>query len=191
MTARTEEKDQAHSRSMVVAAVDGMSKPEFDFLAAAWRKYGRLSAYDPEMKVGIVPGQLKSRGVQQETCTVVKGSVIAFGSHVPNTDLLVPHPGPWVTALTWDLPSCLDHVLGADSRAYVFTDNEPDSAQAENLKKGIEEINAANASKQGYRPMDVTVSDVLSKDLKSYDLCGVTLTIAHKGGFRLTEIARN
>jgi hypothetical protein len=134
---------------------------------------------------GCVPGAFhggaeQSRGVQQETCTVVKGSVTAFGNHVPNTDLLVPHPGPWVTASTWDLASCLDHVLGADSRAYVFTDNEPDSRQAEKLKEGIEKINAANVSRQGYRPMDVTVSDVL----------GVILPIAHKGGFRLTEVAR-
>jgi hypothetical protein len=87
------------SRSTVVAAVNAVSPQERDFLAAAWRLRGNLAAYDPDMlPADGVRADLETREVSLQTCTVTNGSVTLFGQHVVDTDVLVPFPGPWVTA---------------------------------------------------------------------------------------------
>jgi hypothetical protein len=121
------------TRNTVIAAVDGSAgNPECDFLAAACRLRGNLSAYDPVMVIGVVTGMLAARQVPPGAVTLTAGSVTAFGHHVPQTELLIPHPGPWAAAAgAGGLAACIEAVLGAQSTAYVLTDNEmPGNSQS-------------------------------------------------------------
>jgi len=178
-------------RSMVVAAVNGVTEAERVFLAEAWLQYGNLSAYDPDM-LPDVAGDLQDRGVSAATCTVVKGSLTGFGDHVADIDVLVPAPGPWVDGnpLPPDLASCLDSVLGVNSNAYVFTDNEAAQNYAKTLQQRINAINSENEGALGYRPMQVTVTPV-SGNSSFVKLGGASFKINHQPEYRLTKVTRN
>src|SRR5580658_6951965 len=131
------------ARNTVVAAVDGTAgNPEGDFLAAAWQLRGNLRAYDPVMNEAIVNGMLAARHVAG--VILARGSVTGFGQHVPQTELLIPHPGPWISQPgAAALAACIEHVLGAQSTAYVLTDNEPGSGQSQALAGGLQAANDA------------------------------------------------
>ena len=183
---------QMISRSTVVAAVNAVSNDERDFLAWAWKLRGNLSAYDPEMlSVDGVRRSLEEREVSPRTCTVTKGSVTLYGQHVASTDILVPFPGPWIMAdRPQDLVSCLDHVLGADSQAYVLTDNEPAQAFSSTLRERLTAINTANVAAQGYRPMQVTNTPVPGQP-QFVELGGVSLKVTHQPQFHIVHVRRN
>ncbi len=111
----TEALDRA--RNTVVAALDGSAgDPEGDFLAAAYRLRGNLSAYDPAMVINTVNAMLAGWQIPPGAVTLTPGSVTGFGHRVPQTELLIPHPGPWArNAGPGGLAACIEAVLGAQS----------------------------------------------------------------------------
>jgi len=184
------------TRNTVVAAVDGSrGRPEGNFVAAAWRLRFNVSAYDPEMKLAALRPMLTDLHVPDDTSVLLsKQSVTTFGVHVPHTDVFVPHPGPWVTASPNDLASCLDQVLGANSKAFVLTDNEPSSKYADSLQQRISAINQTNTHTAGYRQLTVQVSVAQTelRDGHSYTKLGdVDFELGHQPNYRLVQVTRN
>jgi hypothetical protein len=188
------------ARNTVVAAVDGSAgNPEGDFLAAAWRLRGNLSAYDPAMEVNILTGMLAVRHVPSGLVTLARGSVTAFGHHVPQTDLLIPHPGPWVGAPGANaLAACIEAVLGAQSTAYVLTDNEmPGNSQSQSLISGLQAANDAGLHQPGYTALTwlvtapVVEQSAVPGSPRFTDLGGARLQIRHDPPYRLVAVSRS
>ncbi|SFS99121.1 DUF4157 domain-containing protein [Saccharopolyspora flava] len=188
------------SRNTVVGAISGPHPREGDFLANVqdWRKQG-FSAYDPQMEERFLRRQLEKRGVPANASVLRKASITEFGTHVPHTDVLVPHPGPWIRlAEPDDLASCLDRVMGADSRAYVLTDSEPNARYADMLVERISAMNEANAGVDGYQRLTTTVEVVPIPSYGSTRLgadadgqAGATLQTQHPGEYRLIKVSRS
>lgn len=196
------------TRNTVVAAVDGLNvKREARFLGSASRIRDHLSAYDPEMKASILKSTLPKYGgmIPSGALTLTKGSVKDFGKHVPYTDILIPHPGPWIAKASPpdDLASCLEYVLGVRSSAYVVTDHEPDSAYSEMLKKSIDQLNQEHVGHVDYLLMQATITPISVEQLTGYDkqkkrgkfnLAGAELTLGgrkgHRGQWHLVTITR-
>jgi hypothetical protein len=192
----------ARARNTVVAAVDGSAgKPEIDFLAAAYHLRGHLNAYDPVMNVQLVGHLLTQRNILAgPALSLVQGSITGFGQHVAYTELLIPHPGPWaLDASPAGLAACIERVLGAQSTAYVLTDNEPDSGHSVTLAANLAALNTASANQPGYLPLAITISDPvvhtvpdqrLSQAVQFTTIGEVTLQIGHRGGFKLVRATR-
>jgi hypothetical protein len=180
------------TRNTVVAAVNGTQKPEFDFLAEAWKKSDNLSAYDPEMTSAALGKEWKE--IPTGTLTLEKSSVTTFGHHIPHTDLLVPHPGPWVdkASKSEDLASCIEYVLGENSVAYVLTDNEDKDGTryAKVLVDRINEINNEKQNMEGYRPLVIEDTQATLNQEGAVRLGGVNLKPWHTGGYRVITISR-
>jgi hypothetical protein len=174
------------ARNTVVAAVDGSAgNPEGDFLAAAYRMRGNLSAYDPVLQVNIVTMLLSARQVPLTAVTLTLGSVTNFGNHVPQTELLIPHPGPQWAAdpSAQGLASCIESVLGGQSHAYVLTDNEtPSNSQSAALTTNLQAVNNANAMTPNYTILTWTVNDPVVEQMT---LEGSFLRFTILGGARL------
>ncbi|WP_406690125.1 DUF4157 domain-containing protein [Saccharopolyspora sp. ID03-671] len=188
------------SRNTVVGAISGPHPNEGDFLANVqdWRKQG-FSAYDPSMMEKPLRDRLEKRGVPADVSILRQASITEFGTHVPHTDVLVPHPGPWILqAAPNDLASCLERVLGSDSHAYVLTDSEPTASYADTLEQRITAINEANAGVDGYQRLTVAVEVVPIGNRGSTRLganaegqAGATFKTNHPGEYRLVKISRN
>lgn len=180
------------TRNLVIGAVDGASPQEADFLADAARRYGNLSAYDPQMNPHL-RDLLEARGIDPDLQRLHPGSITAFGHHVPYTTVLIPHPGPWINAARPDdLASCLEWVLGRSSVAYVLTDNEAGSGYATALHAHITETNEINVGRQeAYRPLQaeqLTLSTAQAGE--SVQLGGVSFTLGHQPNYRIVKISR-
>jgi hypothetical protein len=192
----------ARARNTVVAAVDGgAGKPEIDFLAAAYHLRDHLSAYDLVMNVQLVSNMLTQRNITPgPALDLVKGSITGFGQHVAQTELFIPHPGPWaLDAGVTGLAACIEHVLGAQSTAYVLTDNEPDSGHSQRLAANLAALNNAHASQPGYLPLAITINDpavqtvpnqTLTQAVKYTTIGGVTMELRHHGDFKLVQVTR-
>lgn len=192
----------ARARNTVVAAVDGgAGKPEIDFLAAAYHLRDNLSAYDPAMNIPFVNHMLTQRNIPPgPTLNLVQGSITGFGQHVAQTELLIPHPGPWALDVgATGLAACIEHVLGMQSTAYVLTDNEPDSGHSAKLAANLAALNHAGANQPGYLPLVTTINDPavqtvpdqsLTQAVKYTTIGGVTLEIKHHGDFKLVQVTR-
>ncbi|MDI2031962.1 DUF4157 domain-containing protein [Saccharopolyspora sp. TS4A08] len=188
------------SRNTVVGAISGPHPNEGDFLANVqdWRKQG-FSAYDPSMMEKPLRNRLEKRGVPANASVLRQASITEFGTRVPHTDVLVPHPGPWVfQAEPNDLASCLEKVLGTDSHAYVLTDSEPTASYADTLEKRITAINEANAGVDGYQRLTVTVEVLPIGNYGSTRLganaegqVGAIFKTNHPGEYRLIKVSRN
>jgi hypothetical protein len=186
------------SRNTVVGAISGPHPQEGDFLANVWEWREGFSAYDPDMIETSLRAQLGKRGVPPDAGLLHKASISEFGTHVPHTDVLVPHPGPWIYgAAPTDLATCLERVLGTDSHAYVLTDSEPTAAYAETLRQRIIAINEANANADGYQPLAVTIEVVPIGNYMSTQLGanpegqgGAELKASHPGEYRLIKVSR-
>ncbi|KOG86773.1 hypothetical protein ADK38_29170, partial [Streptomyces varsoviensis] len=186
------------SRNTVVAAVDGSAGwEEAKFLADALRLRENLSAYDPAM-VSFLGGHV--RAAEGETLALVRGPVSEFGRHVPFTEMLVPHPGPWAMMEgPGGLAGSIEHVLGPLSRALILTDNEMAvGSQAAGLVRNIEAVNAALDGEPGYIPLEVETVDARSAISPSADQPGkeqillgeVPLLLRHSGPFKLVTVTR-
>ncbi|MEN3360678.1 MAG: hypothetical protein V7637_4660 [Mycobacteriales bacterium] len=185
------------TRNTVVGAVDGgRGGPEGAFLKSAWDWRRNVSAYDPAMKTDALRAMLNKEGLPPATAQLTHGSITQFGQHVPYTDVLVPHPGPWVIDVQPpdDLASCLETVMGPNSRAWVLTDNETSKAYATTLVQRITAINQANATRHGYRPLVVAeVKAVVPTDIDGQPttmLGEARLLIGHQPYYRLIRITR-
>ncbi|MEU2773564.1 lonely Cys domain-containing protein, partial [Streptomyces sp. NPDC007162] len=182
------------TRNTVVAAVDGGARSEdVEFLTNALRLRGNLSAYDPAM-LPMLP-QLMSSAADAGQLSLVTGSVADFGQHVPYTDLIVPHPGPWATREGPNgLAQVLEHVMGPHSRAWVLTDNElPGGSQSNELAAHIEATNENNRDTPGYVPLQVEIHEPdiqWDEHRQVTDVGGVPLVIRHQGPFRLVTVVR-
>ncbi len=184
----------ALTRNTVVAAVDGVGGArEGQFVANAWDKRKHVSAYDPNMQPAL-RNMLTQHGVPSNTSTLSQGSVTAFGQHVPNTDVFAPHPGPWINAEPPDdLASCLEHVLGPNSRAFVVTDNETTLNYAATLQQRIQHINTQHANAVGYRQLAAQVQVIVPHNHGGADhtsVDGIALTLGHQPNYRLITITR-
>ena len=194
----TEALDRA--RNTVVAALDGSAgDPEGDFLAAAYRLRGNLSAYDPAMVINTVNAMLAGWQIPPGAVTLTPGSVTGFGHRVPQTELLIPHPGPWArNAGPGGLAACIEAVLGAQSTAYILTDNEmPGLSQSQALADGLQAANTAAAQQPGYTALTwlvtvpvVEAAMVQGNLLRFTSLGGARLQIRHDPPHRLVEIRR-
>ncbi|WP_433265484.1 hypothetical protein ACQPZF_38085 [Actinosynnema sp. CS-041913] len=154
----TELLDQVRGRSTVIGAVSGPHEREGNFLAEMADKRSPVFAYDPEMQTEELLKVLEDEMVNEGAVLLQRQSITAFGEHVPDIDVFVPNPGPWLYAapLATDLAACLNTVLGKNSHAWVLTDNEPYSRQAATLESRLDEINRDNAAQSGYLPLRVT-----------------------------------
>ncbi|WP_051852769.1 eCIS core domain-containing protein [Streptomyces aureocirculatus] len=183
-------------KNTVVAAVDGQGGlREAQFLADAHGQRGNLSAYSPDMNVGVITRML-GQFIPGSPVTLEQGSVTRFGHHVPHTELLVPHPGPWAMDRSENgLAHCIERVLGRSSAAYVVTDNETAGhSQSRAVRRTIEEINNRNRRTDGYRPLrvDVTTPDIRQGPSggRTTDVGGVELQIAHQPPYQLITVRR-
>lgn len=182
------------TRNTVVAAVDGVGGArEGNFVASAWQKRKHVSAYDPHLQPAL-RNMLTQHGVPTNTSPLSQSSVTAFGQHVPNTDVYVPHPGPWVeVGPPDDLATCLERVLGPNSRAFVVTDNETSSDYAGKLQTRIQHINTQNAHAMGYRPLVVQIQPIVPQHSGGglqTSVDGIPLTLGHQPNYRLVTITR-
>jgi hypothetical protein len=195
----TEALDRA--RNTVVAAVDGSAgNPEGDFLAAAYRRGGNLSVYDPVLQVNMVNALLVARQVPPGAVTLTSGSVTGYGQRVPQTALLIPHPGPkWATDPgPAGLAACIESVLGAQSNAWVLTDNEMQGhSQSQALIANLQAINAAHAQTPGYTALTWTAVPPVVKQavvpgevLRFTELGRVRLQIRHEPPHKLITVHR-
>jgi hypothetical protein len=184
------------ARNTVVAAVDGLAgASEGDFLAAAYRCRGNLSVYDLVLKINTVTTMLGVRQVPPGAVNLTKGSVTGFGHRVPQTELLIPHPGPeWAfDAGTGGLAACIESVLGPQSKAYVLTDNEtPDKSQAAALVTNTQAVNDAHAQEYGYVALTWTVTPLsgYARDSVINDFGGVPMQIRHDPPYKLIVVQR-
>ncbi|MFE7119583.1 hypothetical protein ACFU99_29615, partial [Streptomyces sp. NPDC057654] len=186
------------SRNTVVAAVDGSAgREEAQFLTDALKLRDNLSAYDPEM-VPFIGSQVQS--AEGLTPVLVRGPVSEFGRHVPFTEMLVPHPGPWARmGGPGGLAGSIEHVLGPRSKALILTDNEMNvGGQAADLVRNIEAVNEALGGEPGYIPLEVETVDVGSAISRSAAqsgrdqilLGGVPLLLRHSGPFKVVTVTR-
>jgi hypothetical protein len=186
----------APARTTVIAAVDGMAgPPEGDFLVAAYKLRGNLSVYDPVLKVSAVQQMLTKQQVPLNAVTLTAGSVAAFGQRVPQTELLIPHPG-------WDwasepgdggLAACIEHVLGTDSYAYVLTDNDmSNKSQVTVLDANLKAVNSAHAQEPGYVALTWTITKLsgLARGDVLSDFGRVPMKIRHDGPYHLVVVHR-
>ncbi|MFR9729840.1 hypothetical protein ACL03H_11480 [Saccharopolyspora sp. MS10] len=184
-------------RSTVTGAVSGPHPREGRFLAELAEKRGNVFAYDPEMQEDALRQVLGRSRVPDGAVLLHADSITSFGEHVPRTDVFVPHPGPWTMAAPdADLATSLDRVLGADSRAFVLTDNEPGRGYAAWLQKRINDINeAGQRDDPSYRPLAVAVETIAATATDQRigfgaDSGGVELEVGHAPGYRLLRITR-
>ncbi|WP_399420498.1 DUF4157 domain-containing protein [Streptomyces sp. WAC05292] len=153
----------ARARHTITGAVNLITPGEGRLIAHLARNRGSVGVYDPDMSAAA-PAVLQHAGVPAGAAQLTRGSITEFGHHRSHTDIFVPHPGPWVmTAPPNDLASCLDHVMGTASKAYVLTDNEPTQGFAERLIARIQQINTANAQTPDYIPLTFTVEEPASQ----------------------------
>ncbi|MEW2546743.1 DUF4157 domain-containing protein [Streptomyces sp. NPDC047002] len=182
------------TRNTVVGAVEGQRRQDTDFLEEAWHRKRNLNAYDLEMQAGRLTEALTELGIPPQTLRLTKGSIKGFGHHVPHTDVLVPHPGNiWaMSEAPESLARCLESIMGADSTAWVFTDNEQDGhSQAEAISAAVDTINGENSGVAGYVPLAVQVEHVRGKTVgDTYELAGVPLVIGHQSPYRLVTVTR-
>ncbi|MEU6133083.1 hypothetical protein ABZ805_28220 [Saccharopolyspora sp. NPDC047091] len=186
------------SRSIVTGAVSGPHRREGRFLAELANSRSNVFAYDPEMNGSAIRRVLDEQMVPDAAVMLHADSITSFGEHVPRTDVFVPHPGPWTMAAAGsDLAAALDHVLGSGSRAFVLTDNEPESTYAARLQQRIGAINAAGQGDPSYRPLAVEVESIPGTGAANQqigfgpDSGDVELEAGHRGDYRLLRITRN
>jgi len=170
--------------------------PEGDFLVAAYKLRGNLSVYDPVLKVSAVKAMLTKGNVPTNAVTLNMGSVTGFGQRIPQTELLVPHPGPdWaMDAGTGGLAACIEHVLGPDSNAYVLTDNDmPSKSQVTALEANLKAVNSTHAQEPGYRDLTWTTTKLpgLARDSMLSNFGGVPMKIRHDGPYHLIVVHRS
>lgn len=185
-------------RSTVTGAVSGPHPREGRFLAELASTRSNVFAYDPEMNESAIRRVLNDQLVPEGAVMLHAESITSFGDHVPRTDVFVPHPGPWTMAAAGsDLAAALDHVLGAGSRAFVLTDNEPESTYAAHLQERIGQINAAGQQDPSYRTLAVAVEAIAATGAAGQrigfgaDSDGVEMEAGHRGDYRLLRITRN
>jgi hypothetical protein len=185
------------ARITVTAAVDGSAgAPEGDFLAAAYKLRDNLSVYDPDLKVSAVKQMLTQRQMPTNAVILTKGSITGFGQRVPQTELLIPHPGwEWASeAGTSGLPACIEHVLGPHSNAYVLTDNEmPSKSQVTKLDANLTAVNSTHAQEPGYVALTWTITKLsgYGRDSVLSDFGGVPMKIRHDGPYHLIVVHRS
>ncbi|MFG2632303.1 DUF4157 domain-containing protein [Streptomyces sp. NPDC048473] len=183
-----------YTRNTVVGAVDGQRREDTEFLMEAWHRKQNLNAYDLAMQAGRLRESLEEWGIPPNTMQLTQGSITGFGHHVPHTDVLVPHPGNiWSRAAAPDgLAYCLESIMGANSTAWIFTDNEQAGySQAEAICTAINAINQDSSGNADYIPLAVQVnpvSGVTSGD--TYDLADASLVIGHQPPYRLVTVTR-
>ncbi|WP_129305041.1 DUF4157 domain-containing protein [Streptomyces sp. L2] len=193
----TVEEALARVRHTVTGGVNVVSKEEAGFLGDLAQRRGKVSSYDPDM-MPMARSVLTNLGVPAGAVEVHKGSITAFGSHVPHTDIFVPHPGPWTKMEPpHDLASCLDEVMGSASHAYVLTDNEPQQNFAESLREGINRVNRANTGAEGHSPLTVTVKELEGPEGTEFDIADskepgadVPYRAHHRPDYRLVRVSR-
>ncbi|MEV0633424.1 DUF4157 domain-containing protein [Streptomyces sp. NPDC050619] len=183
-----------YTRNTVVGAVDGGRREDTEFLMDAWHRKQNLNAYDLAMQAGRLRESLEEWGIPPNTMQLTQGSITGFGHHVPHTDVLVPHPGNiWSMAGAPDgLANCLESIMGANSTAWVFTDNEQAGySQAEAIRTAINAINQENSGNADYIPLAVQVTPVTGMTSgDTYDLAGAPLTIGHQPPYRVVTVTR-
>jgi hypothetical protein len=193
----TVEEALATVRHTVTGGVNVVSKEEASFLGDLAKRRGQVSSYDPDM-TSTAQFSLAKMGVPAGAVEVHRESITAFGSHVPHTDIFVPHPGPWTKAYPpADLASCLDEVMGPASHAYVLTDNEPVQNFAESLLAGIARVNSGNVGAEGHRPLTVTVEELNVPQGTEVELgdrraerTSVPYKSHHRTDYRLVRVSR-
>ncbi|PJE95506.1 hypothetical protein CUT44_23185, partial [Streptomyces carminius] len=146
------------TRNTVVAAVDGGAGPEdVALLADLHGLRGNVTAFDPVMLPFL--GQQVESVLGSGNAVLRDSSVTDFGHHVPYTDVVVPHPGPWARDRSASgLAYSLEYVLGHHSTAHILLDNEVSAAesnQSAQLLAGIKEINELYRDVPGYVPLRV------------------------------------
>ncbi|GAA3755688.1 DUF4157 domain-containing protein [Streptomyces tremellae] len=182
------------TRNTVVGAVDGQRSGDTEFLEEAWRRKRNLNAYDLMMQAGRLTEALTDLGIPPDTVRLTQGSIEGFGHHVPHTDVLVPHPGNiWsMSDAPGSLARCLEEIMGADSTAWIFTDNEQSGySQAEAIRTAVDTINGENSGVAGHVPLAVQITPVPGKTAgEVYELAGVPLVIGHQPPYRLVTVTR-
>jgi hypothetical protein len=75
------------------------------------------------MNTDALRDMLDTQGLSPTTAQLTQASITQFGQHVPYTDVLIPHPGPWVNDVQPpdDLAGCLETVLGPKYRLIHIT----------------------------------------------------------------------
>ncbi|WP_146252172.1 hypothetical protein, partial [Streptomyces carminius] len=189
------------TRNTVVAAVDGgAAREDVALLADLHGLRGNVTAFDPvmlpflERQVGAALGA--------GSAALVRGSVTGFGRHVPYTDLVVPHPGPWAQDRgPSGLAHSLEFVLGHHSTAHILLDNEDlpvETRQSALLLAGIEEINELYRDVPGYVPLRVELSTPAVRARVSdngrleefTELGGVELRVRHRLPVTVVTVTR-
>ncbi|MGW4568101.1 eCIS core domain-containing protein, partial [Streptomyces sp. NPDC004561] len=186
------------TRNSVVAAMDvPFSMHDRRFLKGAWEKHGNVTAFDPEMKENAMEASLDSMGIPANPRRIHRASVTDFGTHVPHTDVYVLHPGPWAdrTPAPMSLASCLESIMGANSRAWIVTDDQDTGRdQSGALRTQIENINREKAAGDAdYKPLTVSVEPVTTTadGRHTADLNGVPFVPHHGPSYHLTTVTRH
>lgn len=187
------------ARNTVVAAVDGAAPEEISFLINAYNLRDNLQVFDLVLNVNVVTAALTHRNFPPGNMTLNHGSVTAFGNQVPQTELLIPHPGPWARqGPPGGLASCIASVLGTNSVAYVLTDNESQNdSQSADLATQLQNVNNANANVPGYTALTWTIvqptiiEQLIGQEIvRSTRLGGVLMQIRHSPPHRLVTVQR-
>jgi hypothetical protein len=108
--------------------------------------------------------------------------------------MLNPHPGPQWALITGagGMASCIEHVLGAQSTAYVLTDSEmPGNSQSATLETGLQGLNTAGPQTPGYTALAWTVTPLPGRQqLSVIEFGGIPLQIRHDPPYKLIVIRR-
>ncbi|MDP9796128.1 hypothetical protein J2S43_004640 [Catenuloplanes nepalensis] len=185
------------TRNVVIGAVDGLGADDARFFRELYQARGAFDAFDPAMQRRSMSRVLQRAEIAPGAVGAAASSITDFGYRVPYTEILIPHPGPWIysTSPPNDLGSTLNHVMGHSSVAYVLTDNEPSGTQSELLEARINQINEQNAGRDGFIPLQVRIREPqlqwnVERNLYQTRLGGATFVMGHAAGYQLVEIRR-
>jgi len=168
-------------RRAVTGGMDLVNKESWELITQLVNQYSDVVCADPAMNLAVTSLLKRMKGWN---ITDVQQKIQDAAPAARNADIFIIHPGPWIYDFN-TLHTDLRAVMTPGCVAYVLTDNETESGQAEKLRKGLEKLGG----------FTVTVQDLVPDPDGLVNLAtgprNGTLAVKpyHRAGYKLVRIA--